>query len=184
MSDRAELKATHDLFDLWLKAYEATYGRLLDVPEMGPTRESSEKYRRHIETSVNLATTWWQSLASFQTVFMEATRKMRDQVESLAAEGKEPLANSRDLYDLWMQTYSDTFKDFMKSKYFSEDLSQLTSSSMDYERSSRELVEQNVLKPLNLPTRKEIDEINREVYLLKKQVKSLNKRLDVDAGKT
>lgn len=176
MSERTDLEATHDFFNLWLRAYEATYGRLIDVPAMGPTRESAETYRKHLDATISLYAAWMESIASFQTVFMEATRRTREKLEELAAgeEDKAP-ATPKDYYNLWMETYSETFKEFMKSKFFSSDLSKLTSSSMDYEKSSRVLLEQNVLKPLNLPTRREIDEINKEVYLLKKQLKALSR---------
>jgi class III poly(R)-hydroxyalkanoic acid synthase PhaE subunit len=176
--ERTDLEASHDFYNLWLKAYEATYGKIIDMPSMGPSRENAERMGKHLDITVNLYSAWMESIASFQTVFMEATRRTREKVESRMAEEDKPVITSKEYYELWMETYSEAFKEFMKSKFFSSDLSKLTSNSMDYEKSSRELVEQSLLKPLNLPTRREIDDINKEVYLLKKQMKSLSKRLD------
>jgi hypothetical protein len=176
--ERTDLEASHDFYELWLKAYEATYGKIIDMPMMGPSRENAELHRKHLDVTVNLFTAWMESIASFQTVFMEATRRTREKMEDRVAEEDKPPMTSKDYYELWMETYSDTFKEFMKSKFFSADLSKLTSFSMDYEKSSRELLERNVLKPAGLPTRREFDEVNKELYLLKKQMKSLSRKLE------
>ncbi len=174
----SNLEVTRDFFDLWMRLYEASYGRMLEVPAIGPARERIEKMRHSTDVAVNLYSSWVESMASFQSVFLEAMRRTREKVaEQTTAEGEKP-ASYREFYELWMNTYSDTFKEFLKSGYFAEDLHRLTSNSMDYQRSNRDLLEENFLKPMNLPTRSEIDEINKEVYLLKKTNKELMKRLE------
>ncbi len=175
--EAANLEATKDLFDLWMKMYEASFGRLADAPIVGPTRERAEKARGNYETAIRLYSSWLESSASFQSVFLEATRKTREKI--VAEVGQEGLKTEsyRDFYNTWMETYSETFKEFLKSKYFAEDLSKLTSNSMDYTRSNREMLEENLLKPMNLPTRSELDEIDKELYELKKSQKELAKRL-------
>jgi class III poly(R)-hydroxyalkanoic acid synthase PhaE subunit len=172
----SELEVTHDFFELWLKAYEATYGKLIETPAVGPTRERIEKVRKTVDTSVNLYAAWMQSVASFQSVFAEATRRTRQHSVEHAEEGETPLS-SRDYYELWMETFSETFKEFLSSPAFASDLGHLTSLSVDYQKCNQEMLESNVLKPMAVPTRTEIDEINKEVYMLKKTVKDLNKRV-------
>jgi polyhydroxyalkanoate synthesis regulator phasin len=54
---------------------------------------------------------------------------------------------------------------------------------MDFQKSSRELIEENLLRPANLPTRTEIDDLSKEVYVLKKQVKELTRNLRISAEK-
>jgi len=48
---------------------------------------------------------------------------------------------------------------------------------MDFQKYTRDILEENYLKPMNLPTRTEIDEINKELYSLKKIVKELTKQI-------
>ena len=45
---------------------------------------------------------------------------------------------------------------------------------LDVQKYNREMLEENYLKPLNLPTKTDIDEINKELYSLKKTVKGIN----------
>ncbi len=175
--EKSSVELTHEFFDQWLKTYESTYGRLIEMPAMGPMRERSEKMVRSFSVSVNLYTAWMESLVNFQHIFMEAMRRMREKMTT-EMEGEVRPERYRDFYQLWIETYSETFKEFLKSGHFSSDMGRLTSYFVDFQKSNRELVEENVLKPVNLPTRTEIDEMNRELYALKKTTKNLTRDLD------
>jgi class III poly(R)-hydroxyalkanoic acid synthase PhaE subunit len=175
--EKSSVELTHEFFDQWLKTYESTYGRLVEMPAMGPMRERSEKMMRSFSVSVDLYTAWMESLVNFQNIFMEAMRRMREKMTTEIEGGARP-EKYRDFYQLWIETYSETFKEFLKSRHFSSDMGRLTSYYVDFQKSNRDLLEENVLKPINLPTRTEIDEMNREIYTLKKTAKSLTRDLD------
>jgi hypothetical protein len=59
----------------------------------------------------------------------------------------------------------------------------LMSRFIDFQKINRELLEDNLLKPMNFPTRTEIDEINREMYSLKKKGKELAKQVKELSGR-
>ena len=167
---------THELFDMWSKTYEATYGRLIETPAMGPARERSEKVMKSFSVSVDLYTAWLESLVNFQNVFFEAMRRTRQKMVSETGEEARSEAY-RDFYRVWIETYSETFKEFLKSGHFSSDMGTLTSYFIDFQKINRELLEENVLKPMNFPTKAEIDEMNLDIYSLKKTSKGLTKGL-------
>jgi hypothetical protein len=48
---------------------------------------------------------------------------------------------------------------------------------MEFQKLNREVIEENYLKPMNLPTKTEIDEINKELYSLRKTVKKLTSQV-------
>ncbi|VVB84359.1 Poly(3-hydroxyalkanoate) polymerase subunit PhaE [uncultured archaeon] len=175
--EKSSVELTHEFFDQWLKTYESTYGRLVEMPAMGPMRERSEKMVRSFSVSVNLYTAWMESLVNFQNIFLEAMRRMREKMTT-EMEGEVRPERYKDFYQLWIETYSETFKEFLKSGHFSSDMGRLTSYFVDFQKSNRDLVEENVLKPVNLPTRTEIDEMNRELYTLKKTAKNLTRDMD------
>jgi archaellum component FlaC len=181
--ENTDLQASHDFFELWEKAYEASYGRIIEIPTMGPSREGADRLRKNFEATVNLHAAWAQSIASFQSAFMEATRRTQEKVEKQVAEEGASPSSSKEYYELWMNTYSETFKEFLKSRFFASDLARLTSNSMDFQKSSRDLIEENFLRPANLPTRTEIDDLSKEVYLLKKQVREMARDLKKSAEK-
>jgi hypothetical protein len=171
--EKSSFESTQEFFDLWLKTYEATFGRLVEMPAMGPAREKSEKMMKGFSTFVELYTTWMDSNVNFQSVFMEAMRRMREKTAT-EMEGEISPEKYKDFYKIWIETYSETFKEFLKSGHFASDMGKLMSHFMEFQKFNREMVEENYLKPMNLPTKTEIDEINKELYSLKKAVKESN----------
>ncbi|MCZ7383116.1 MAG: hypothetical protein O8C64_16285 [Candidatus Methanoperedens sp.] len=51
--EKSSFESTQEFFDLWLKTYEATTGRIVEMPALGPAREKSEKLMKGFSTSVN-----------------------------------------------------------------------------------------------------------------------------------
>ncbi len=174
--EKARFEATHEFFSLWLKTYESTYGRFLEMPAVGPMREKSERLMKDFSASVNLYTAWMESLVNFQSVFVEAMRRMREKTVEMNDE-VTPEAY-KDFYKLWIETYSETFKEFLKSGHFSQDMGSLMSYFIEYQKINRDMLEENYLKPGGVPTRTEIDEINREVYSLKKTIRELKNQIN------
>ncbi|KCZ73575.1 Poly(R)-hydroxyalkanoic acid synthase subunit [Candidatus Methanoperedens nitroreducens] len=173
MDDRSSFEYTHEVFDLWLKTYEATTGRLLEIPAVGPARERIEKLAKNASVSVNLYSAWMESVINFQNVFMEAMRRMGEKM-LVGAKGEIIPDQYKDFYSIWIETYSETFKEFFKTSHFSSDMGTFISYYMEFMKNNREMLEENYLKPLNfIPTKSEIDDINYEVYSLKKTEKDL-----------
>ncbi len=168
--------STQEFFDLWLKTYNATMGRIVEMPAMGPAREKSEKMMKGFSTFVELYTTWMDSNVNFQSVFMEAMRRVHEKTAT-DMEGEISPEKCKDFYKIWIETYSETFKEFLKSGHFASDMGKLNSYLMEFQKYNREMLEENYLKPMNLPTKTEIDEINKELYYLKKTVKELTSQI-------
>ncbi len=167
---------TREFFELWLKNYEATYGRLMDMPAIGPMREKSEKLMKEFSIGVNLYAAGMDSNINFQSIFMEAIRRMREKIET-ETEGETGPENYKKFYKIWVETYSETFKEFLGLGHFASDMGKFMSYFMEFQKYNREMLEENYLKPMNLPTKADIDEINKELYSLKKTVKELTSKI-------
>jgi class III poly(R)-hydroxyalkanoic acid synthase PhaE subunit len=174
--EKSSFESTQEFFDMWLKTYEATMGRLVEMPAVGPAREKSEKMMKGFSTSVNLYTAGMDSTANFQSVFMEAMHRVHEKTAT-DMEGEIGPEKYKDFYKIWIETYSETFKEFLKSGHFASDMGKLNSHLMDFQKYNREMLEENYLKPMNLPTKTEIDEMNKELYYLKKTVKELTSQI-------
>jgi class III poly(R)-hydroxyalkanoic acid synthase PhaE subunit len=174
--EKSSFESIQEFYDLWLKTYKATTGRLVEMPAMGPAREKSEKMMKGFSIFVNLFAAGMDSSSNFQSVFMEAMHKVQ-QKTAADMEGEISPEKYKDFYRIWIETYSETFKEFMKSGHFAADMGKLNSLLMDFQKYNREMLEENYLKPMNLPTKTEIDEINKELYSLKKTVKELTSQI-------
>lgn len=174
--ENSNFESTQEFFEQWLKVYNATTGRLVEMPAIGPAREKSEKMMKGFSTFVNLYAAGMESNSNFQSVFMEAMRRVKEKTGS-EMEGEISPEKCKDFYKIWIETYSETFKEFLKSDHFVSNMGKLNSHLMDFQKYNREMLEENYLKPMNLPTKTEIDEINKELYSLRKTVKELTSQI-------
>ena len=174
--EKSSFESTQEFFDLWLRTYNATMGRLVEMPALGPTREKSEKMMKGFSTFINLYTAVMDSNFNFQSIFTEAMRRVREKTAT-DMEGEITPEKYKDFYKIWIETYSETFREFLKSGHFASDMGKLNSYLIEFQKYNREMLEENYLKPMNLPTKTDIDEINKELYSLKKTVKELTSQI-------
>ena len=170
--EKSDSESTQEYYDQWLNIYKATMGKLIEMPAVGPAREKSEKTMKGLSTFINLYAAGMDINSNLQGVFTEALRRVQEKTAN-DMEGEIGPGNYKEFYKIWMETYSEAFKEYSKSEHFAYDLGKLNSCLIDFQQNNREMVEENFLKPMNLPTKKEIDEINKELYSLKKTVKEL-----------
>jgi hypothetical protein len=169
-------ESTQEYFDLWLKTYQATLGRLVEMPATGPAREKSEKMMKVFSSLVSLNRAWMESNTDLHMVFMEAMRRVREKTAE-GMEGELSPERYKDFYKIWIETYSETFHEFLKSGHFTSDMGRFLSHFIEFQKLNREVLEENYLKPMNLPTKTEIDGINKELYSLRKTVKELTRQV-------
>ena len=164
-----------ELMNLYGDAYERTFGRLLESPSLGHTRELNQEllkgfdawldYRRaSFEYQVELAGTWTHA-------FEEFMRKLVSQVEK-----GEPVQSVRQLLFLWIDVVDQVFAEVFRSDEYIRMQGHLLNATMTYRLREREIVEA-FLKTSHVPSRSELDEAYRRIYHLRKDVKELKKAL-------
>ncbi len=156
----------------------SSLGYLNKLPAVGPTRERSERMMKGFSIFFNLYSTWADSISDFQNVSMEAMERIQDRVE-----GEIGSERYKEFYNTWIETYSETFKEFMISEHFARDINKFISNIIDAQKYSQEMLEENYLKPMNLPTKTDIDDIYKELYSLRKKVKELTFKINELSGK-
>ena len=175
MTEYPLLDSTREFFNAWSKTCEDSFGRAAEIPAVGPSREKYERGMKGFSLFTNLYATWMDSVSDINNLSMEAINKMQDKTVDLKSDtGPE---RSKELYDIWIETYSGVFNEFLKSEHFVSDIGKFMSIFADVQRYNRDMIEENVLVPSNLPTKTDIDEINKELYDLRKKVKELSMKL-------
>ena len=183
---KLSLETTQEFVDMWTKNYQSTLGKLAQVPAFGPVREKQEKMMKSMPLYSKLYATWVDSNINLQSVLLEATRRTFEKTVELQInssgcdkDGKSCMdpEKYKEFYKIWIDTYSDTFKEFMKSGHYASDMGKFASIFIDFQSHNREMIEENYLKPNNIPTRTDIEEIHKESYNLRTTVKQLVKDL-------
>ncbi len=179
--ERTATASTQELFDLWAETYKGTLGRFWETPGVGPAREKTEKVMAGMNTYADFINAWSSSNVELQSVFTEASRRTQEKIgEGLVGELRPD--GYKDFYKIWMDTYSETFNEHLKSEGFSTDLGEVMSHWMNLQKFGRETMEEDLLKPMNLPTKAEIDEVNKELYALKRTVRESQRQAQSEAN--
>jgi len=147
-----------------------------ELPVVGPSREKTEKMMKAFPLFINLYSVWMDSISDFQRLSIEAMNRMHEKTASMDV-GISPDKN-KEIYNIWIETYSDTFKEFLRTGHFARDMGKFMSGLVEAQKYNREMLEENFLKPMNLPTSADIDELNRELYSLKKTVRELTRKIN------
>jgi polyhydroxyalkanoate synthesis regulator phasin len=105
----------------------------------------------------------------------ETNTRYAEQMAERQRAGKGEL-DPKEALKVWLDITNQVFLETQRSEKFLAAQRQLIRDGLDFILVEREFVE-NLVKPIGLPTRSEIDEVHRNVHELKKQVKTLQKTL-------
>lgn len=156
-------------------AFGQTFGSLVRSPSFGLTREFEEKLSNAFDGFLKLqqASTDYQLLMAdaWAGVFSEVMNDIRNR-----AEQGNPVESVRDLSRVWLGAADRSFDKLFRTEEYAQVQGKFVSALMDYRIKERTLVEE-ILKSTYLASQGDIDESNRNVYLLRKEVKALRKEL-------
>jgi len=178
---RGDGLAMMDLLNHYQDAYEHTFGHLLESPSLGYTRELNEKMLKgfdawqalheiNFEYQLLLTDAWIKAFEKFQLELVEQ------------AEKEAPITSLEQLANKWYDVADNTFIEIFRSEKYIRTQGQLLSATLTYRLRQREIVEL-FLKINDLPTRTEVDEAHRNIYLQRKELKALKKTVTQLSGR-
>jgi class III poly(R)-hydroxyalkanoic acid synthase PhaE subunit len=164
-----------ELSDVYWGAWDQMFGRLINTPGLGITRELQEKFvaafnawlsvqRANGEYQIILTDTWVRAFEQFMCEVMSR------------AERGEPVSSLRDLTNLWVDVAEHVYGDAFRSDEYVRIQGQLLNSTMAYHIRQRAILE-DVSSNLGLPTRSEVDAAHRNIYEMRKEIKALRRAL-------
>jgi class III poly(R)-hydroxyalkanoic acid synthase PhaE subunit len=162
-----------NVFALWNELYEKEFRQFLHLPQLGLTRFYQERVGRAVD-EFNL---FQAKVAEFLHIFflpMEKSYKvMQDKLTEMAEAGELP-DDSKAYYQMWIKILEGHYMTLFKSPEYADAMGQTLNALEDYKMTAEQVIE-DVLEMFPVPTQKDMDELYKEIYLLKKKVKALEK---------
>ena len=154
--------------------YQQTFGNFLSSPSLGYTREFNNKLLKSFDAWTN----FYKASFDYQLVLVDVWMRAFEQLMRLASsqEKGETLQNWRQFQQVWSRVFDQAFAQTFRSENALEIQGKFLNAAMTYRLHQQQLMEV-FLKMNDLPTRSEVDEIHRNVYELRKEIKSLKKAL-------
>jgi hypothetical protein len=96
-------EAYKEFYNLWMNTYQETYGMILNIQPLGPSKEMFENLLQSTNIYLNMYKSW-----------LSVLEKMSEKMKDLSGRTADPEAY-KEFYSLWIKTYEKAFEDFFEN---------------------------------------------------------------------
>lgn len=175
-SDFKEIKMDEfntGIYQIWKELYESDFQKFYHIPQLGLTRN----YQEQINDAADKGNRFFIAFSEFMRLLsaplekagssvMEAYQKMVDE-NQISDEPKE-------IYKLWIKTLEGYYMQLLQSSEYNRAMNDLINCQAEYKKATGQIMTA-FYKQLQIPTNQELDELYREIYLLKKKLRTVEK---------
>ena len=156
------------------ETYEKEFSKYLKVPQVGLGRFHQE---RSLHATDKYNTFQLVLLEFLHMLYLPVERSLKSLQEKMAemAEAGPLDEKSKTYYNLWIKLLEGEYMELFQQPKFA-DLMGKTLGALNESTQARQAVIDDVLKQMNIPTNQDLDELSKEIYLLKKRVRALEKK--------
>lgn len=166
----------HKVFESFRELYKNEWQKYLHVPKIGLPRELHQQMADLVDKS-NIFHSYLAELFYLFSLPFEKTNYVTQQKIKEMLEQGEIDNEPAQFYNEWIKVLEGNFMQLLKSEEYTALLNNLISSLSEYKEIKNDLT--NVcLKELQIPTNRDMDEVYKELYTMKKKVALLTKRLE------
>ncbi len=150
--------------------------KILNVPQLGLNRYYQERVNKAIEK----ASDYQSALTEFLQLLMIPVEKsyygVQEEIAKMEKEGKAAIKDSRALYQLWIQKLEDHYMALLRSDDYMNTRTETLNKLHDF-RAARAEFFMDLLQNLPIPTNRDMDELYKDLHVLKKRVKELERKV-------
>lgn len=162
-----------EFFDLFADIYQKEFSKFLSIPPLGLSRQYQTKLQQVIDKSNIFQVKFLEFLYFLYIPFEKSFQVVQDSVASLADEGSLP-EDAKEYYKMWVKQLENHYMALFKSSEYTNALSKVIDSMSDFV-SARQQIVQDSFKAFGVPVEKDMDELYKDIYSLKKRIRMLEK---------
>jgi len=160
---------------MWGDLYDNEFRKFLNIPQLGLTRFHQEKINQLNDRFTIFQTAMAEFLQLLLTPFEKSFVTMQEKLGNLAEKGEVP-EDSKIVYNMWIKALEGHYMTLFKTPEYISAITKTLDSMEDY-TSARQDVTDDILKLFSMPTKKDMDEVYKEQYMLKKRLRTLEKAI-------
>jgi class III poly(R)-hydroxyalkanoic acid synthase PhaE subunit len=164
-----------EFLNRWTDIYKKEFQQFLTVPQLGLTKFYQEKFNQTVD-KYNL---FQAAMAEFLHLLFvpveKSFRVVQENLTELAEAGKLP-TDSKHYYQMWIKVLEGHYMTLFQSYDYSQTMAR-TLDALNQFLAARQGVLEDALKLLPVATYRDMDEVNREIYQLKRRIRTLEKKL-------
>ena len=157
-----------DTLKAWTEIYGQNFRQLLNLPQLGLNRVYQEKLTQATGTYSRFQEAMAEFLQVLYLPVETSLEVMKARIEELGREGN--LSDDfKDYYDMWIKILEGHYMTLLKSPGYLDSLGNILIAAANFKVARQELMG-DILKSLQIPTYKDLDELGKDLYRLKKKV--------------
>jgi len=168
-------QALQQFHDTWTSAYHDTVGKFFAAPPVGPTRLTMEKAMRAVDAYMKFYGANIDFAFRVYEPGMQAFERISKKASELFQQDVTP-DTFRDLYNLALQIYEETFHQLFKSESFVRGLHLVLDATLEFRQRNDEFVEM-MLRETPVVTQSQMDEVYAELHRLKRTVRQFEAQM-------
>ena len=184
-SDRLEKSGepskTYDFNDLdkeflnrWTDTYKKEFSQFLNIPQVGLTRFYQEKTSRCMDRFFRFQSEMMEFVHLLYLPIEKSFRRLQEKLADLADTDGLP-EDSKAYYQMWIRIMEEHYMALFKSSEYTQTMGKTMDALTAFIAARQEVLE-DTLKSMPVPTTKDMDELYKEIYLLKKRIRELEKK--------
>jgi len=163
-----------EAFQIWTEIYQEEFRRFLNIPQLGLTRFYQEKMARFADKYNLLQVAMAEFMYLIYLPMEKSFKVLQENLEDPAKEGKMP-ENSQEYYRMWLKILEGHYMTLFKSPEYTQTLGKTLDSIEAFVVAKQEFF-QDAFQTFPVPTNKDMDDLYKELYHLKKRVRELEKK--------
>ncbi|MEZ4528180.1 MAG: poly(R)-hydroxyalkanoic acid synthase subunit PhaE [Desulfobacterales bacterium] len=158
--------------------YEKEFRKFLHIPSLGLNRFQQERVNNLIDRYTLFQTALSELLYMFYVPLEKTAAVMQEEIEQMAEKG-ELFADFKDYYNMWIKVLEGHYMTLLKSPEYTQVMDNAIEANLQYVK-AREEVMYDLLQKLPVPTNRDMDDLYKDFYLLKKKVRELARKVERD----
>lgn len=162
-----------DIFKLFNEIYQKEISRVFSVPSLGLSREYQQRMNQMMDKA-NIFNGALMEFTYFLYVPFEKSFKIMQDTLADLAEKKSLPDDTNEYYQMWIEQLEKHYMVLFQSSEYIEALDRVVGAMSDF-RAAQQLIIQDCFKMYGIPGEKDMDELYRDIYFLKKRIRKLEK---------
>jgi class III poly(R)-hydroxyalkanoic acid synthase PhaE subunit len=165
-----------ELFEIFKTIYKKEVGRFFSIPQLGLTRFYQERVIQLID-KFNLFQANLLEFIFLLYLPIGQSFKMLQKTLTSMHEKKALPENFNEYYQMWVKMLEEKYMELFQSTEYVTVLGKAMEALNDF-LSARQAITQDFLKMAGIPVEKDLDELYKDIYNLKKRIVHLEKTID------
>jgi hypothetical protein len=163
-------------FRAWNEIYEKEFRQFFNIPQLGLTRFYQEKANQTLDKFNLFQTAIGEFIRLLYLPMTKSYSVLQQKLAELSESGELP-EDPQKYYQMWIKILEGHYMTLFQSTEYIETMGKTLDAMSEFSTAKNDLLE-DILTMFPISTQKDMDDLYKEIYLLKKRIKALEKKLD------